>query len=95
MSFHDINHCIIINFFPLSKSTIAATSPIFLIVLAPNWTGLATDVFEATKNNLGLATIALGAGGLVAVAAPGVVVAPVIGALHCVGFGTGGIVSGS
>jgi hypothetical protein len=38
--------------------------------------------------------IAVGAGGLVVAASPGVVVAPVLGAIHLVGFGTGGVVAG-
>lgn len=38
--------------------------------------------------------VAVGAGAVAVVAAPAIVVSPVIGILHSVGFGAGGIVAG-
>lgn len=59
-----------------------------------HWTGLATDVLVSAQNNSVTCIIAVGAGGLAIAASPGVAATPVIGVLHYIGFGAGGIIRG-
>jgi hypothetical protein len=87
-------------------STLFATRNRLSKSMAPNWTGyfphgrdvanqMVSVALESAKNNPVMASvIVLGTGGLAIVAMPAVVAMPVIGALHWVGFGVGGIIGG-
>jgi hypothetical protein len=74
--------------------------------MASNWIGYFSHGLDVTGQTISVAletaknspvmtsAIALGTGGLAIIAMPGVVATPVIAALHCVGFGVSGIISG-
>lgn len=64
--------------------------------MAFNWSEHLGTAVALVRNNPALVgTVALGTSGLAVFAAPVIAITPIVGALHYVGFGVGGIVGGS